>query len=238
MPHTDLVYIADSAWCPYGNKSQSIITKRVSEMTENLLSKGCGSVVIACNSATIASVEALRCNYPISFTGMEPGVKPAVQQTTSNVVGVLATEASLAGKKFHQLVSQHGGSVEIITTPCPQFVELVEAGVLRGQQVDDAIDTYTASMIAAGADTIVLGCTHYPFLRDAITARIGAHIKLIDTGEAVARQAKKQYLNNFAEPACSTNRQITVYTTGSLEHLKKLFPLLCSELTASLHKLS
>ena len=128
LPNESIIYFGDSAWCPYGARDADEIQRRVFAVTDFLLSKNCKLIVIACNSATIAAVEALRASYPVPFVGMEPGIKPAAAITQTGTVGVLATEASLAGKKFHRLVDDHGSGVTIITRPCPDFVELVESG--------------------------------------------------------------------------------------------------------------
>ena len=241
LPHQDIHYIGDSAWCPYGNKDPEKIIDRVFKLTDRLLELGCGLVVIACNSATICAVEALRAQYLIPFTGMEPAVKPAAKMTRSGVIGVLATEASLAGEKFHRLVNTHGGGIRIITTPSPTFVDLVEQGTLEGEDAETAVREYTTPMLEHGADVLVLGCTHYPFLRPTIQKVVGESITLVDTGAAVARQARRLFEENYTSPDKQNTiqeRKISVSTTGELEHLKKLFPVLCPKLEAELSKLS
>lgn len=147
--------------------------------------------MVACNTATIAAVEHLRANYPVPFVGMEPAVKPACAMTKTGVVGVLATGAALGGEKFHRLLAQHAAGVRVITQPCPGLVECVEAGDLKGALVGELVKRYVEPLARARADVIVLGCTHYPFLRDAIQAAAGPQVQLIDTGEAVARQARR-----------------------------------------------
>ena len=122
IPGADLHYVGDSAWCPYGTKSPDVICGRVFQIADYLLNNGAEMLVIACNSATIHAVGALRAAYPLPVVGMEPAVKPAAELTRSGVVGILATEASLAGEKFHQLVSAHASGIRVITRPCPRFV--------------------------------------------------------------------------------------------------------------------
>jgi len=237
IPDSSLHYIADSAWCPYGNKSAKLIQQRVFSLTDVLLDKGCQVVVVACNSATINAVEALRANYLVPFAGMEPAVKPACLKTKSGVIGVLATEASLAGAKFHHLVEHHAGDVKVITRPCPKFVELVERGELSGQNVDDAIWEYTHEMLAEGADVLVLGCTHYPFLKQSIQAIAGNSCLIIDTGEAVAKQTHR--LLNELDISGDTKDQgaIEILTSGDLNQLTRILPTLCPGLTASIQQL-
>lgn len=234
LPNTPLHYIGDSAWCPYGNKPAEQIQSRVFAVTERLIEMGARTIVVACNSATIHAVEALRARYPIAFVGMEPAVKPASQLTKSGTVGVLATEASIAGEKFHKLLRTHihPHGLKVITQPCPDFVTLVEDGVLTGPKVDDAISRYASPMVKEGADTLVLGCTHYPFLREMIQKSVGAEIQLIDTGEAVARRTA-----SLIDKDCG-NGHISVHTTGNLACLQRLFPILCPDLPATLSQIS
>ena len=234
LPGAPVHYIGDSAWCPYGNKAAELIQARSSAVTERLIEMGAHTIVVACNSATIHAVEALRARYPISFVGMEPAVKPARQCTQSGIIGVLATEASIAGEKFHTLLKTHihPKGLKIITQPCPDFVSLVEDGILRGPKVEAAIREYALPMVEAGADTLVLGCTHYPFLRESIQSVVGKDIQLIDTGEAVARRTATLVKHN----ECLA--PISVHTTGNLACLERLFPILCPSLPASLHQIT
>ncbi len=224
MPDETLIYFGDSAWCPYGAREAEEIQQRVFKVTDFLLAQGCKIIIIACNSATITAVEALRATYPIPFVGMEPGVKPAAAFTKTGTIGVLATEASLAGEKFHQLLSTHGQGLRIITRPCPSFVDLVENGELHGAKAHAIVKEETLPLIGAGADVLVLGCTHYPFLRPLIQEVAGATVKILDTGAAVARHAKSL----IDEPLASQHKaKHQIFTTGSLKKLERLFPALC-----------
>jgi glutamate racemase len=153
---------------------------------------------------------------------MEPGVKPAAERTRSGVIGVLATEASLAGEKFHQLVNTHASGVRVITRPCPRFVELVEAGILDGPEAEAAVDEALAPLLEAGADVFVLGCTHYPFLRPVIERRLPQGAVVIDTGPAVA----KRVASLLPEGRGSGDGGILVETTGPMERLQELLPRL------------
>lgn len=222
LPQNPLIYVGDSAWCPYGNKAPEEICQRVSQHTDFLLKQGASLIVVACNSATIAAVEHLRATFPVPFVGMEPAIKPATTQTKAGVIGVLATEASLAGEKFLRLVDQHGKDVRVITTPCPKFVDLVEAGIISGEEVDAAISEYTSPILSEGADVLVLGCTHYPFLKDAISAVVGPEVTLLDTGPAVA----KRVASLVEHPDNSDQAPITLHTTGSAQTLPALLDVL------------
>jgi glutamate racemase len=188
LPAEHLIYYADSGHCPYGGKPREQIVARACAITERLLERGAKLVVVACNTATIAAVEHLRATYPMPFVGMEPAVKPAAAVTRSGVVGVLATGAALAGEKFHHLVAAHARDVRVITQPCPGLVEQVESGALDTPQTRALVESYVEPLLAQGADVLVLGCTHYPFLRPLIGALAGPGVTLLDTGAAVARQ--------------------------------------------------
>ena len=227
MPEESVIYFGDSAWCPYGARKADEIQRRVFAVTDFLLEQGCKIIIIACNSATISAVEALRASYPIPFVGMEPGIKPAAALTKSGTVGIFATEASLAGEKFHKLLSTHGAGLRTITRPCPSFVELVEAGNLEGPEALEAVKKETLPLIEAGADVLVLGCTHYPFLRALIQKVAGEDVQILDTGAAVARRAQ-----SLLEEKSSIDSQPKhqIITTGSLERLRKLFPTLCQDI--------
>jgi len=235
LPNESLIYFGDSAWCPYGARDADEIQRRVFTVTDFLIDHGCKMIVVACNSATIAAVEALRATYPIPFVGMEPAVKPAAALTQTGTVGVLATEASLAGEKFHRLLSTHADGIKVITRPCPNFVTLVEAGELSGPRARGIVEEETLPLIEAGADVLVLGCTHYPFLRPLIQDVVGPSVKIIDTGAAVASHVL-QLLHNKNNKGTPTdeNASCQIITTGNLETLKKLFPTLCPGILAKL----
>ena len=225
LPGEDLLYLADSAYCPYGGRPLSEIRERAHFLTESLLSSGAKLIVVACNTATIAAVESLRATYPVGFVGMEPAVKPAVAATRTGVVGVLATGAALSGEKFHQLVARHAGGVRVITQPCPGLVELVETGDLDGAETAALVRRYALPLLEQGADTLVLGCTHYPLLRALIQSIVGPDIKLIDTGAAVARQvARLLEKDGLARPETSHAGRLRVRTTGDAASLTRIFP--------------
>jgi len=218
LPNYSTHYLADSAWCPYGNKSYTQIQSRVTTLVDYLIEQGADIIVIACNSATIACVEYLRANYLIPIVGMEPGVKPAAKLSKNGTIGVMATEASLAGEKFHRLVSNHAQGVHVITQPCPNFVTLVEKGEFDTPSVDTAIRQYMAPMIEA--DTIVLGCTHYPFLKPRIEA-LYPDKNIIDTGTAVAQQVVRKVPSNSSAPTTHTFQ-----TSADPDYTTKLLTLL------------
>ena len=191
LPHEDFIYYSDSAHCPYGGLSQAAIAARAVTITEELLESSAKLIVVACNTATIAAVEQLRATYPVPFVGMEPGIKPAAATTRSGVIGVLATGAALGGDKFHRLLATHARDVRVITQPCPGLVEFVERGELDSPAAAAQVTRYVEPLIAAGADALVLGCTHYPFLRPLVERAAGPGVTVLDTGAAVARQVQR-----------------------------------------------
>lgn len=193
LPEADLIYVADSGHVPYGDKSPAYIEARAMSLTRFLLKQGAEAVVIACNTATAAAALPLRKQFSkIPFIAMEPAVKPAVAATKSNVVGVLATVGTLESARFAALLEKYAGSVKIVTQGCPGLVELVERGDLHSVEARRLVERYTAPLQAVGADTLILGCTHYSFLAPLIREAAGAEISLIDTGAAVARELKRR----------------------------------------------
>lgn len=188
LPRHRLLYVADSAHVPYGDKSPEYIRERSLALSRFLLEHAADAIVIACNTATAAAAALLRATLAVPIVGMEPAVKPAVAATRSGVVGVLATVGTLESAKFAALLQQYAGDVEIVTQACPGLVEQVEAGELDSAATRALVARYVEPLLARGADTLVLGCTHYPFLSPAIRAAAGPSVTLIDTGAAVARQ--------------------------------------------------
>ena len=222
LPAENFIYYADSGHCPYGGKPREAIIARANFITDFMLARQVKMVVVACNTATIAAVESLRDTYPIPFVGMEPAVKPAAAVTRSGVVGVLATGAALAGEKFHRLVAQHAQGIRVITQPCPGLVDCVEHGDLCGPDVRALVQKFTAPLLAQGADTLVLGCTHYPFLRPLIADVVGPAVTLLDTGAAVGRQVRRVLEKEQLLNTNSAAGQIEWHTSGDAKTFEGL----------------
>lgn len=237
LPYEDIVYIGDSARCPYGPRPAEEIRERVFALADRLLAMDAKLVTLACNSATIAAVEPLRARCPVPITGMEPAVKPAAARTRTGVIAVLATEASVAGEKFHRLVDTHAKGVRVITRPCPEFVTLVEAGETDTPAVRRAVAEILPALLAEGADTLVLGCTHFPFLRDAIRAFAGPDIAILDTGEAVARRVRDLLEKDGMTRDGERPGSVRLLTTGDLAHWRELVAKLCPEIPAECGRL-
>lgn len=195
LPHEHLLYVADSGFAPYGDKPEHIVAERSLIIANYLVARGAKALVVACNTATVAAIKALRSHYPdMPIVGVEPGLKPAAAASRSGKVGVLATDMTLHGAKFLALREQVGAAsnVEFLLQPCVGLVDQIELGDLGASEINTMLKRYITPLLAQGADTIVLGCTHYPLVRasieDVIAAATDAPVTLIDTGDAVARQ--------------------------------------------------
>jgi glutamate racemase len=220
LPHHALLYVADSGHVPYGDKTPDYIRERSLALTRFLLGEGAAAVVIACNTATAAAAATLRARFDVPIIGMEPAVKPAVAASRSGVVGVLATVGTLESAKFAALLEQYAGDVEIVTQACPGLVEQVEAGELDSAATRELLERYTQPLLARGADTLVLGCTHYPFLRPSIASIVGPRVTLIDTGEAVARQVVRRLPSAVTPPHAGAEERF--WTTGGLRSARRI----------------
>ena len=186
IPWANLVYVADRAYGPYGERSLDEVRSRTTLLAEYLRSAGVEMIVVACNSASAAALHHLREAMPdLPFVGMEPAVKPAAERTRSGVIGVLATGATFQGTLFRDLVGRHGSEVTIVEQACPGLAAAIESG----GDVDALLEQFLPPVLDQGADVIVLGCTHYPHVADRILERVGPGVELIDPAPAVARRA-------------------------------------------------
>jgi glutamate racemase len=192
LPQEDLLYVADSGHAPYGDKPQAIIAGRALAVTRFLLAQGAKAVVVACNTATAAAVSVLRARFAVPIVAMEPAVKPAVARTRSGVVGVLATSQTAASHRFVQLLGRFNAGAEVLVQPCPGLVERVEAGDLDGEATRSLLADYLTPLLDQGADTLVLGCTHYPHLTPLIEDLAGPEVAVMSAGSAVARQVRRR----------------------------------------------
>ncbi|MBA4381105.1 MAG: glutamate racemase [Sideroxydans sp.] len=234
LPNERLIYIADSGHVPYGDKSPAYIEARSLTLSKYLFSQGADAIVIACNTATAAAAHALRVKYnKFPIIGMEPAVKPAVAATKSGVVGVLATVGTLESVRFAALLEKYAGHVKIVTQGCPGLVEQVERGHLTEADTRRLIERYTAPLLAQGADTIILGCTHYAFLAPLIREVVGADITLVDTGEAVARQVQRRVHTELANRS-SVKAEVEFFTSGDTEQASRIISGLWGEAVSAM----
>lgn len=192
LPGEHFIYFSDNAHCPYGEKSREYIIDRLRHITDYFIGRGAQAIVLACNTATSAAIATLREEYEIPFVGMEPAIKPAISDTTSGTVGVLATHGTLQGDKYQTTRDKYAEGVRVLEHVGEGFVELVESGRLSGPEAEDTVKKSLKPLLDAGADRIVLGCTHYPFLLDTlrkVAAGLGhPDVVFIDPAPAVARQ--------------------------------------------------
>ncbi len=217
LPRAEVVYLADRGNAPYGNRSLVEVGAIASACTTHLLDVGASTVVVACNTASAAALHPLRAEFPgVPFVGMEPALKPAAAMTRSGVVGVLATAATFQGELFASLLDRYAAGLEVITQACAGWAEMVEAGIVEGEVATQEVDRYLSPVLDRGADTLVLGCTHYPFLESTIAAIAGPQRPIIDPAAAVAAQVERV----ATDPG--DNGRTTVHATGDPTRTKAI----------------
>ncbi len=188
-PQADLLYIGDRSRAPYGPRSPEEVLTYSSEITRRLLDNGAGIIVVACNTASAAALHPLRARFPhAQFVGMEPAVKPAANHTATGVVGVVATAGTLDGPLYESVVERFGAGAEIVAAACPDWVELVEAGMIDAPETTESVARCLEPLLERRADRIVLGCTHFPLLERAIRHALAGRAEIVDPGPAVAKQ--------------------------------------------------
>jgi glutamate racemase len=242
LPHESLLYVADSAYAPYGGRPEADVVARTLALSDFLVTQRVKAIAVACNTATAAAIAAVRKRYPqLPVVGVEPGLKPAALRSASRIVGVLATERTLASERFRALealVAADTG-VRFLAQPCPGLADQVEKGELHSAATAALVRRYVAPLIANGADTLVLGCTHYPFLTPAIELAAQAagapDAAIIDTGDAVARQLRRRLEENGMLQT-SGRPDVLGYTTGSMTALRSALAKLLN-LEAEVHQL-
>ncbi|MCU1367081.1 MAG: murI [Ilumatobacteraceae bacterium] len=192
LPDADLLYVADSAYAPYGERPVREIVDRCLVITEHFVERDADVIVVACNTATAAAIATLRATFPdVPFVGVEPGLKPAVARSRNGRIGVLATQATIESDKFRALVAAQPGSAEVHLRACPGLAAAIEAGDLDGPEMTELVEWCCTPLRSAGVDTVVLGCTHYEFVRHHIERAMGTAVEVLDTAEAVARQTER-----------------------------------------------
>jgi glutamate racemase len=231
LPHEHLLYFADSGFAPYGDKPESVVVERVLAIAAYLATHGVKALVVACNTATVAAVRTLRARYPdMPIVGVEPGLKPAAAATRNGKVGVLATERTLRGAKFLDLRDQiHAATgAEFLLQPCVGLADQIEFGELDSQETARMLERFIHPLLEAGADTLVLGCTHYPLVRasiERVLAQAGKpDVCLIDTGDAVARQlARLLETSGLLREGGGGPATLTGFTSASSTALRAAF---------------
>ncbi len=223
LPQESILYYADQKNCPYGEKTQSEIYQFSANITEFLIEKGCKMIVVACNTATSAAIHQLRGHYSIPFVGMEPAIKPAAQLTQSGKVGVIATKGTLNGRRFHEIKNRYAQEVEVLLQVGYGLVERIEAGQWHSPETEALLRTYLEPMLEKGIDQLVLGCTHYPFLRESIEHITKGSVNIINPAVAVAKQVVRMLQ---AHQLCTPESQIPNYHFYSSKDLVELKHLL------------
>lgn len=236
LPQEDLFYLADSKYAPYGSKTAQQISQRCLILSDNLLQKKVKAIVVACNTATAAAIDQLRDTFDIPIIGMEPAVKPAAEASKSGVIGVLATVGTLKSAQFAALLESYGRNVKVVTQACLGLVECIERGELDTPGTKALVRQYTAPLLAEGADTIVLGCTHYPFVKQVIQDIVGNKITLIDTGAAVAKQLKRQLEENDLLSNSQQKAEVHFWTNSEIENSQQVIEKLWANQVA-VHRL-
>jgi glutamate racemase len=222
LPAEDLIYVADSGHAPYGDKTKEFIEARAIAILEFLKSQNSKAVVVACNTVTGTAVDLLRSRFDVPIVAIEPAVKPARSKTRSGVVGVMATTQTLASPRFSSLVRRHAADVQVLVQPCPGLVEQVEAGELASSSTRALVEQYVRPLVDKGADTIVLGCTHYPFLSAVIQEIAGPAVTVIDPAIAVAREVRRRLrVGRLLSPE-SRQGEERFFTTGSRKRAREV----------------
>jgi glutamate racemase len=229
LPHEHLVYFADSGHAPYGDRDEAWLVERSLTVAAFLFGQGVKALVVACNTATVAAIRAIRAEWPgMSIVGVEPGLKPAAAATVTGKVGVLATDSTLHGTKFLQLRDQiaAASNTEFLLQPCIGLVDRIELGQRDSAETVALLESYVVPLLQGGADTLVLGCTHYPFVENVIRTIVAEHamhpVTLVDTGDAVARQLAR-LLEGAGRLRPAGVAHLRGYTTASASVLAEAF---------------
>lgn len=213
LPKEDLIYFADIAFSPYGVKSQNIIKGRSEYIVNFLINQGCKAIVIACNTATVNTISHLRKKFSVPIIGVEPGIKPAALQSKTGIVGVLATERTLGSDSFILLKARYAKTVSIESIACPKFVSLVENLNHNSEEAMYIAEQYIRPLLLKGSDQIILGCTHFSFLKPTIKKVVGVKIDIIDTSKPVAIEVSRRLKNLDLLNKCNDSGKAQFWTS-------------------------
>lgn len=238
LPQRPTLYLADQAHVPYGSREKSAVLDYARGITEFLLEEGADLIVLACNTASAAALHTLRDEYPqTEFVGMEPAVKPAAEHSQSGVVGVLATPSTFESELYASVLARFAQGATILKSTCAGLVEEIEAGRAEGHTAREILNQALAPMLARGLDSVVLGCTHYPFAMDLIREIVGAEIEIFDPAPAIARRVASllEEANEEAKAPEAGSRRIV--TTGESQALAQWLQASFPEWDASVHQI-
>ncbi|MEN3323443.1 glutamate racemase [Mariniflexile soesokkakense] len=222
LPNENTLYLADSANAPYGLKTKETIINLSIKNVEHLINQGCKIIVVACNTATTNAIYILREIYDIPIIGIEPAIKPAALNTQTKTVGILATKGTLSSELFHKTTDLFASNIKVIERIGEGIVELIESGQLHSEAMRNLLKVYLKPMIDANIDYLVLGCTHYPYLMPLLVELLPNNVKIIDSGEAVARQTKVVLEKNDLLNTSLAKGKCKFFTNGKTEVLASI----------------
>ena len=225
LPYENTIYLADSKNAPYGKKTKEEIIALSKKNTELLLKKGCKIIVVACNTATTNAIEFLRKNYNVPFIGIEPAIKPAALNTKTKSIGILATKGTLSSALFHKTTDLFANGIKVVEQEGEGIVPLIEQGHLASEEMKALLQLYISPMLKANIDHLVLGCTHYPYLIPQLLEMLPKHIKIIDSGAAVAKQTKAILIQHTLLNTSLVKPKLQFYSNGNLEVMSHLLGL-------------
>jgi glutamate racemase len=230
MPEEPVIYFADQGHVPYGPRSLEQVRDFSEVITRFLLAQNAKLIVVACNTASAAALHYLRGQFPsVAFVGMEPAVKPAAEYTRSGLVGVLATPATFQGALYASVLERFANGVQVLQNTCPGLVGQIESGDLDGDKTRAILENALRPMLDRGIDTVVLGCTHYPFVIPLIERIVGESVRVIDPAPAVAKQAKRLLDAHRMKHPAGRQAQVRFYTSGEVDSLASMLPVLLGE---------
>ncbi len=222
LPNENCIYLADSKNAPYGNKSEEDILQLSIKNTELLINKGCKLIIVACNTATTNAIAYLRANYDIPFIGIEPAIKPAALNTQTKAIGILATKGTLSSQLFHKTTDIYASGIEVIEQDGDGIVPLIENGKLDSKDLKLILELYLEPMLEKNIDFLVLGCTHYPYLIPMLIKMLPEHIKIIDSGLAVAKQTLAVLSLNHILNDTKEKATIKLFSNGNVDVLNTI----------------
>lgn len=222
LPNEDIQYYADRGHFPYGTKTQKEVQTLSIAAVEFLISKGSKLIVVACNTASAAALPELRRQFKVPFVGIVPAVKPASLQTRNGKIGVIATEGTLHAEMFQALVDQFASGLEVVTVACPRLVEFVEEGRTDEPELEAVLHSYLDPILEKEVDTLVLGCTHYSFLREAVERIAGPNVTVLETSRPVARQVQRLLQEHDLLAGRSGEGIVTYHASGNVEAFNKV----------------
>jgi glutamate racemase len=232
LPHENLLYLADQDHVPYGSRSLQEVQQFSEAITRFLIVKGAKVIVVACNTASAAALHHLRRMFPaVPFVGMEPAVKPAAEHTRTGVVGVLATPATFQGALYASVIERFAKEVRVLQATCPGLVDQIEQGLISGDKSRTILEKALTPMLSQGIDTIVLGCTHFPFIIPLIQDIVPASVRVIDPAPAVARQLGSILTQFDLHNPDEAPGQVEYYSSGDWRFMQTLLPILINENT-------